>query len=119
MPLPTEGHLSVMAEESTSNVPYGRICQLEVFQLLTSSSWVVYPEELNGYQVLVITTLPESLSNGMTLLEGESTFLQVELSQSATKEQESNVLSLGTGLSPISAANPTRAFPPKQKAKSV
>ena len=41
MPLPKEGHLSVMAEESTSHVPYGRICQLEVHQLLSSGSWVV------------------------------------------------------------------------------
>ena len=64
-------------------------------------------------------TLPESLSSGMTMLKGESTFLQVDLSQSATKEQESEALSLGGGLSPTSAASPTRAFPPKQKAKSV
>ena len=58
-------------------------------------------------------TLPESLSNGMTMLEGKSTFLQVDISQSATKEQESKALSLGSGLSPTPAASPTRAFPPK------
>ena len=39
--------------------------------------------------------------------------LQVDLSQSATKEQESKTLSLGGGLSPTPAASPTRAFPPK------
>ena len=75
VPLPEEGHLSVMAEESTSNVPYRRICQLEVHQLLSSGFQVVYPEGLNGCQVLVITTLPESLSYGLTMLEGKSTFL--------------------------------------------
>ena len=113
MPLSTEGHLSVMVEGSMSSVPYGMICQLEVCQLLSSGSWVVYSEGLNGCQVLVITTLPESLSKGMTLLEGKSTFLHVDLSQSATKEQEPRTLSPGSGLSPTPAINPTRAFPPK------
>ena len=61
----------------------------------------------------VITTLPESLPNGVTLLEGKSTFLQADLSQSATKEQEPRALSPGSGLSPTPAVSPTRAFPPK------
>ena len=113
MPLPTEGHLSVMMEGNTSNVPYRKICQLEVCQLLGSGSQVVYPEGLNGCQVPVVMTLPESLSSDMTMLEGESIFLQVDLSQSATKEQESKALSLGSGLSPILAKSPTRALPPK------
>ena len=47
------------------------------------------------------------------MLKGESTFLQVDLSQSATKEQESKTLSLSSGLSPTPAASPTRIFPPK------
>ena len=85
MPLPTKGHLSGMAEGCTSNVPYGKIHQLEVYQLLSSGSQVVNLEGLNGCQVLVIMTLPESLSNGMTMLKGKSTFLQVDLSQSTAK----------------------------------
>ena len=36
VPLPTEGHLSVMMEGHTSNVPCRNICQLEVCQLLGS-----------------------------------------------------------------------------------
>ena len=86
VPLPKEGHLSVMAEEHTSHVPYRKIQQLEVCQLLSSGSQVVYLEGLNGCQVWVIMTLPESLSQGVTMLKGKSTFLQVDLSQSATKE---------------------------------
>ena len=80
---------------------------------------MVYPEGLNGCQVPVITSLPEFLSKGVTMLEGESTFLQVDLSQSATKEQESTALSLSSGLNTTPAASHTRAFPPKQKAKSA
>ena len=113
MPLPTEGHLRVMMEGDTSNVPCGKICQFEVHQLLNSGSWVVYPEGLSGCQIPVITSLPKLLSKGMTMLKGESTFLQVDLSQSAKKEQESKALSLGGGLSTTLAASPTRAFPPK------
>ena len=80
---------------------------------------MVYLEGLNGCQVPVIMTLPESLSNGVTMLEGESTILHVDLSQSATKEQEPRALSPGSGLSPTPAASPARAFASKQKAKSV
>ena len=49
----------------------------------------------------------------MTILKGESTFLQVDLSQSTSKEQESNALSLGGGLIPTPATSPTRVLPPK------
>ena len=109
----------VYGRGSASNVPYGKICQLKVHQLLSSGSQVVYLEGLNGCQMLVIKILPESLSNGMTMLKGESTFLQVDLSQSATKEQGPMALSLGGGISPTPATSPTRTFPPKQKAKLV
>ena len=87
MPLPKEGHLSVMTEENTVHVPYREVYQLQVFQILSSGSRVVYLQRLNGCQVLVIMTLPELLSNGMTMLEGRSTFLQVGLSQSATRSK--------------------------------
>ena len=102
-----------MAEESTSHVPYGTIYQLQVYQLLSPGSRVVYLEGLNACQVTVITTLPESLSNGMTMLEGKSTFFQVDISQSTTREQDPKALSLSGGLSPTLAASPTGAFPPK------
>ena len=71
-------------------------------KLLSSGSWVVYLEGLNGCQVPVIMTLPESLSNSMTMLKDESTFLQVDLSQSATKEQEPKALSLRQWFKPCS-----------------
>ena len=47
------------------------------------------------------------------MLEGKSTFLQVDLSKSTTKEQESKAPSLGGGSSPPPATSPTRALPPK------
>ena len=119
VPLPTEGHLSVMTEGNTSNVPCGKICQLEVHQLLISGSQVVYLEGLNGCQVPVVMTLPELLSNGMTMLKGKPTFLQVDLSQYTTKEQEPKASYLSSGLSPPPASGPTRAFPARQRAKAA
>ena len=92
-----------------------KICQLEVCQLLSSGSKVVYLEGLNGCQIPVIMSLPELLSKGMTILEGESAFLQVDLSQSTTKEQEFKVPSLGSGLNTTSAASSTRAFPQNEE----
>ena len=88
-------------------------CPLQKDLLLSSGSWVVYPEGLNGCQVPAITSLPESLSNAMNMLKGKPTFPHVDLSQFTTKEQESKAPSLGNGLSPPSAASPTRALPPK------
>ena len=38
VPLPKEGHLGAMAEGMTRNIPCGRICQLEVHQLLHSEA---------------------------------------------------------------------------------
>ena len=70
VPLPKEGYLSILAKEHTIHVPYGRIQQLEVCQLLSSGSQVVYPEGLSGCQVPVIMTLPQSLSQDVTMLKG-------------------------------------------------
>ena len=70
-PLSMEGHLSIMVEGSTSSVACGRISQLEVCQLLSSGSQVIYSVGLNGCQVPVIMSLPESLAKGATLLGDE------------------------------------------------
>ena len=113
VPLPTDGHLSIMLEGSTSNIPCGRICHLVVCQLLSSGSEVVYLEGLNRCQIPVKTSLPESLSKGATMLEGKSALLQVDLLQFITKEQEFKVLSLGSGANTTLAASPTWASPPK------
>ena len=113
MPLPTEGHLSIMPEGSTSSISCGRICQLVVCRLLSSGSQVVYPEGLNGCQIPVKVSLSELLSKGITMLEGKSIFLQVDFLPSVTKEQGFKVLFLGGGSYIILVASPIQAFPPK------
>ena len=56
MPLPKEGHLSTMMEGTPSNIPSGRICQLEIHQLLHSEARVVYLKGSNRCLVQVTTT---------------------------------------------------------------
>ena len=51
------------------------------------------------------------------MLEGEPTFLQVDLLQSTIKEQEFKVLSLGSGSNTTLAASPTWALPPKMESQ--
>ena len=113
MPLPNEGHLSAMMEGMPSNIPCGRIHQLKVHQLLHSEARVVYPEGLNRCLVPVITTLPESLSQGMTLLNDKSTLLQVDISQFMTEGHESKTPFLGGGSTSTSCTHPAMAPPPK------
>ena len=113
LPLLKEGHFSTMVEGMPSNIPCGRIWQLEVHQLLHSEAWVVYPKGLNGCLVSVITTLPESLSHSTTMLDDEPTFLQVDISQFTTDGHESKTPFLGSGSTSTSPTHPPMVPPPK------
>ena len=107
MPLPKEGHLSAMMEGMPNDILCRRLHQLEVHQLLHSEAQVVYPKGLNRCLVLVITTLPESMPHGVTMLNDEPTFLQVNILQFATEGCESKTLFLGgasTATSPMCPA---------------
>ena len=113
VPLPTKGHLSIMVEGGTSSVACGRISQLEVCQLLSSGSQVIYLVGLNGCQVPMITSLPELLARGANLLVGELAPPPVDILQSTTKGQEPKALPFGSHSTPIPTASPIRAHPPK------
>ena len=113
VPLPTEGHLSIMVEGGTSSVACRRISQPEVCQLLSSDSQVIYLAGLNGRQVPMIMFLPELLARGTTLLRSEPAFLPVDILQSTAKGQESKAPPLGVDSTPIPTASTIRAHPPK------
>ena len=76
----------------------------------------MYPKGLNGCLVLVITSLPESLSHGMTMLNDEPTLLQVDLSQFTMEGHESKAPFLGG--SSISTSPTCLAMVPPPKAES-
>ena len=113
MPLPKEGHLSALTEGMPSNIPWRRIHQLEVHQLLHSEARVVYPKGLNGCLVPVITTLPKSLSHGMTMLNDEPTLLQVDISHFTMEGHGSKTPFLGGGSTSTSPTHPAMVPPPK------
>ena len=80
-------------------------------------SRVVYPKGLNGCLVLVIITLPESLSDGMTMLDDEPTCLQVDISQFTTDGHESKTPFLGGGSTSICPTCPAMAPTPKAESQ--
>ena len=89
VPLPKEGHMSVLVERSTNSVACGRISQLEVCRLLSLGSQAIYLAGLNGCEVPLIMSLPKSLAKGVAPLEGKPIYLPVDIPQSAMKGQES------------------------------
>ena len=109
VPLPKEGHLSILVEGGTSGATCRWISQLDICQLLSSGSHVVYPVGLNGCEVSVITSLPKLLAKGTTMLRGKPIYLPVDILQSSAKGQESKALSPGSHSIPILTASPIRA----------
>ena len=78
---------------------------------------MVYLEGLSGFLVLVITFLPKSLAHGANVLNDEPTFLQVDLSQSATEECESKALIPGFDSTSTSPTHPAMAPAPKAESQ--
>ena len=113
MPLPTERHLSILVEGGTSSTTYGRVSQLEVCQLLSSGSQVIYPVGLNGFEVPVIASPPSSLAKGTNLLGGEPVYLKVDILQSIVEGPKLKLLPSCGHSSSIMIESPIRAPPPK------
>ena len=113
VPLPREGHLSALVEGGTSSATCKRVSQLEVHQLLSSSSQVVYPVGLDGCEVPVIASPSKSLVKGTNLFGGKPIYLKVDIPQSITEEPELKVPPLGSHFSSIPMPSPIRAPPPK------
>ena len=111
-PLPKEGHLGILPEGGTDNTACGRISQLEVHQLLVPGLQDAYLAVLNGHKDPIITSLPESLANGISLTGGRSVYFEVNIPQPIVEELEWKALPLGR-CSPILMASPLKTTPPK------
>ena len=116
-PLPREGHLSALVEGDTSSATCRGVSYLEVHQVLSSSSQVIYPEGLNGCEVPMIASLPESLAKGTNLLGGEPIYLKVDILQSIVEGPELKVPPLGGHFSSI--LMPSLIGAPLPKAEEV
>ena len=111
--LPKKGHLNILMEVGTSGAACRWISQLDIHQLLSSGSQVIYLVGLNRCEVPVITSLPKSLAKGMTMLRDKPIYLSVDILQSAVEGQESKAPSPGGHSIPILTASPIRAPLPK------
>ena len=112
MPLPREGHLSILVG-GTSSATYRRVSQLEVHQLLSSGSQVIYLVGLNGCEVPVIASPPKSLAKGTNLLGGEPVYLKVDILQAIAEGPKLKMPSPVGHSSSILIESPIRAPPPK------
>ena len=95
VPLPKEEHLGILPQGGAEMTACRRISQLEVCQLLISGLQVAYPVGLNGCEEPIITSLPESLANGISLTGGKSIYLEIDIPQSMAKEPDWKALPIG------------------------
>ena len=117
-PLPKEGHLGILPQRGVEATPCGRISQLEVCQLLVSGPQVTYPIGLNGCGEPIITSLPESLANGVSLTRGKFVYLEIDIPQSLAEEPDQKAPPISE-LSTIVIASPHKPMPPNQMERSA
>ena len=89
VPLPREGHLIILVGGGTNSATCRQVSQLEICQLLSSCSQVIYVVGLNGCEVPVIASPPKSLAKGTNLFGGEPIYLRVDIPQSIVEGQNS------------------------------
>ena len=111
VPLPKEGQLSIQVIGGTDSAPCGRVSQLQVHQLLSSGSQVVYRAGLNGCEVLLITSPPEPVAKGINLLSGKPIYLKVDIPQSNTEGPELKAPPLSSHHPSTLIASPVRPPP--------
>ena len=118
-PLPREGHLCILPEGGTSSAACGRVSQLEVHQLLILGLQVIYLVGLNGHEIPLITSLPESLANGTNLPGGEPIYLRTDILQSIAEGPEWKVLPPSNCLSILMASSIKATLPKVEREVSM
>ena len=111
VPLPREGHLSLLPEGGTGSATCRMVSQLEVCQLLSSGLQVIYPVGLNGCKAPVIASLPKSLARGTNLLGGKPIYLKVDIPLSMEEGPELKVPTSGIHPSILMASSIKATLP--------
>ena len=93
-PLPKNKHLGVLPQGKVQETFCGWVSQLEVHQLLATSPQVVYPIGLNGHDEPIITTLPELLDSGISLIPSEHIYLGIDIPSPPVEEPDQKMLPL-------------------------
>ena len=77
-PLPKDKHLGILPQGKAEENSYGQISQLEVHQLLSARSQVVYPVGLNGEDEPITNTLPELLSSSASVTANKHPYMRID-----------------------------------------
>ena len=107
--LPKDKHLGILPQGKAEETSCGQISQLNVCQLLFTGSQVVYPSGLNGHYEPIITTLPEPLSSGISVIASKHPYLEIDIPPK--EESDTKALPIGKA-SIIQTTNPCKS-PPK------
>ena len=76
---PRVKHMGILPQGKVEAPSCGWISQLNVCQLLSTSPQVVYPSGLNGCDEPIITTLPEPLSRGTSIITSKHPYLEINI----------------------------------------
>ena len=87
--------MGILPQRGVMMTPCKQISQLKVCQLLISDLQVAYPIGFNGCEEPIITSLPESLANGISLTRGKSIYLEIDIPQSLADEPDQKVPPIG------------------------
>ena len=107
-PLPKDKHLDILPQGKAEETCCGQISQLDVCQLLSTGSQVVYPSGLNGHDEPIITTLPELLSSGISIITSEHPYLEIDIPPK--EEPDTKAPPIGKA-SIIQTTNPCKSSP--------
>ena len=113
VPLPKEGHLSVLMEGGTSSATCGWISQLDVH----SGSQAIYPSGTQWMWDPCDNVPAQVISQRHNNVGGKPIYLSVNIPQSTAKGQEPKALSPGSHSIPILTASPIRVLPPKAEGR--
>ena len=78
--LPKDKHLAILPHGKMEETSCGQISQLDIHQLLSTGSQVLYPAGLNGQDEPIITILPEPVSSGISIITREHLYLGIDIS---------------------------------------
>ena len=87
-PLPKNKHLGILLQGKAQETFCWQISQLEVHQLLAAGPQVVYPIGLNEHNEPVITTLPDLLGSGISLIPMEHIYLEIHIPSPPMEEPD-------------------------------
>ena len=78
-PLPKNKHLGILPQGKVQETFRGCISQLKVCQLLATGLQVICPIGLNRHDEPIITTLPELLDSGISLITSKHIYLGIDI----------------------------------------